>query len=111
MGFCCLSAAWLKAEPDHCSQEPKTEGPGDGTGTGTGTERTLPSVGSQLERILQPVQKLVGELTDVLEQRKRKEGGNEGEREDPPDGELGVYYWAWREFQDLRRSNKSGTQC
>lgn len=38
-------------------------------------ERTLPSVGSQLKCILQPVEKFVGKLTDVLKQRGKEKGG------------------------------------
>lgn len=38
-------------------------------------ERTLPSIGSQLKGILQPVEKFVGKLTDILKQRRKEKGG------------------------------------
>lgn len=42
-------------------------------------EGALPSVGSQLKRILQPVQKFVGKLTDILKQRGKEKGGTDGD--------------------------------
>lgn len=71
MGFCCLSAAWLKVKQDRLLSCIKDGGTGDGG--------ALPSVGSQLKCILQPVQKFVGKLTDILKQRGKEKGGTDGD--------------------------------
>lgn len=42
-------------------------------------EGALPSIGSQLKCILQPVQKFVGKLTDILKQRGKEKGGTDGD--------------------------------